>query len=110
MTHYWTFFKLMAKPYYPNNWELIAAAPPEVFKTCTFDEFFDWKVAGWELPSSVHCVIRCENTKTGKVKEWSYSRMKDAHKRIRKLCEDEANIITIVDDDEILNIYAEDLD
>lgn len=99
----------MSKQYYPNNWELFKNAPDEVFKTCTFEEFEDWKIGGWELPSSVDCLMRCENLKTGKVKEWTYNRPAMARKKLLKLMEDENNVVTVCTADEIVSVYAEDL-
>ena len=100
----------MSKEYFPNNWEMIANAPDEVFKTCTAEEFFDWKVGGWELPSSIDCIIRCENQKTGKIKEFTYTRPKAATKKVLSLMEDKDNIVVMATDDEILLLYAEDMD
>lgn len=50
---------------------------------------------------SISCVIRVENTKTGKVKEYSYQRMKSATKKLEQLMADPDNQITIADCDEI---------
>ena len=58
------------KPYYPNNWQAFKDAPDEMFCDHTFDELMDWKVAGWELPSSVYCIIRTMDVNTKKVKEY----------------------------------------
>ena len=58
---------MSGKPYFPNNWQEYKDAPDEMFQPHTFDEIMNWKVAGWELPSSVSCIIRVHNNKTGKV-------------------------------------------
>ena len=50
----------MSGKYYPNNWEHYKDAPDEMFEPHTFEEVMSWKVAGWELPSSVCCIIRAE--------------------------------------------------
>ena len=60
------------KPYYPNNWEAISNAPDECFETLPFEQFMDWKIAGWELPSSIDCIIREHNLETGKITEHVY--------------------------------------
>ena len=52
---------MSGKPYYPNNWEAYKDAPDDAFESHTFEEIMSWKVAGWELPSSVCCIIRAEN-------------------------------------------------
>ena len=46
------------QPYYDSNWELYKKAPDDFFVPHSFDEIMEWKVAGWELPASVCCVIR----------------------------------------------------
>jgi hypothetical protein len=70
----------------------------------------DWKVAGWELPGSVTCIIRADNKRTNKVTEYVYQRHGDAVKRIDKLMDDLDNTITICDSDEISLISARELD
>ena len=72
------------KPYYHTNWQLYKDSDDSMFIPHKFDEFMDWKIGGWEIPSSVACMIR-ETTKTGKVKEYIYSRSSDAKKRARKI-------------------------
>ena len=57
------------QPYYPNNWRAFKDAPDETFETLTFDEFMDWKIGGWELPSSCNYIIREQNLNTGKIKD-----------------------------------------
>lgn len=73
------------KRYYPNNWAAYKECPDNFFIPLAFDEFFEWKVAGWELPSSVACIIRERNTITGKVKEYTYSRAGDAKNKCRAI-------------------------
>lgn len=73
------------KRYYPNNWRAYKETPDDFFFSIPYDEFFDWKVAGWELPSSVSCIIREHNQVTGKVKEYTYSRAGDAKNKCRAI-------------------------
>ena len=73
------------KPYFPNNWEAIASTPAEYFDSLPFEQFMDWKLAGWEIPSSISCIIREKNVKTGKVKEHVYQRMHAAKNKAREL-------------------------
>ena len=73
------------KRYYANNWAAYARTPDKFFLPIDYDEFFEWKVAGWELPSSVACIIRERNTITGKVKEYTYSRVGDAKNKCRAI-------------------------
>ena len=81
-------------------------APAEIFKQIEFEEFMDWKIAGWELPGSVACIIRVDNSRTNKVQEFVYRRIADAVKRTQKLMEDEDNTITVCNPDEITSISA----
>ena len=73
------------KRYYPNNWAAYKESPDNFFISIPYDEFFEWKVSGWELPSSVSCIIREHNQVTGKVKEYTYSRAGDAKNKCRAI-------------------------
>lgn len=73
------------RPYYPNNWDEYAEASDDMFIPHTFEELMTWKVANWELPSSVACLIRTTNVKTKKVQEFTYSRRHAAQNKIREL-------------------------
>ena len=73
------------KPYYPNNWRAFKDAPDQFFLPLPFDEFMDWKVGGWELPSSICCIIREEDEETGKVSEYVYKRVDAAKAKARQI-------------------------
>ena len=73
------------KPYFHNNVEAIREAPDAFFIPIPFDEFMDWKIGGYELPSSCNYIIREQNIKTGKVKEYSYKYRAAAENKIRAL-------------------------
>ena len=73
------------KPYYPNNWRAIKEAPAELFDSIPFDEFMDWRVGGYEIPSSVACIIRETDYETGKVKEHTYQLENAARNKARKI-------------------------
>jgi hypothetical protein len=75
------------KPYFPNNWREYKDADPDSFIPHTFFEVMEWKVAGWELPSSVDCIIRTTHLKTKKVKEHVYKRRAFAERKILQLLE-----------------------
>ena len=87
--------KLMPKKDYPNNFDKYRKNTTEKFKQIEFEEFMDWKIAGWELPGSIACIIRVDNSRTNKQQEFVYRRIGDAVKRTQKLMEDEDNTITI---------------
>ena len=73
------------KPYYPNNWQEFKNTPAEWFESITYDEFMDWKIGGWEMPTSVACMIRETNKRTGKVKEYVYQREHAARNKAREI-------------------------
>ena len=77
----------MSGKYYPNNWEAISDAPDEMFDQCDVEDFFIWKLNGWDLPSSVLCVMRAEHKDTGKIKEHVYKSPKRAVSRLTKYME-----------------------
>ena len=67
----------MKKPkYFPNNWKAYKSSPDEFFIPLTYNDFFNWKVMGWALPSSIDCIIREETD--GKITEKVYSQSKAA--------------------------------
>ena len=72
------------KPYFHNNWEAINDAPADLFDSIPFDEFMDWKIGGWELPSSCNYIIREKNLKTGKIKEYVYQKPAAAKKKLEQ--------------------------
>ena len=61
------------EPYFPNNWQEIANAPAEYFDSLPFEQFMDWKIGGYELPSSINCIIRETRCDTGEVTEYVYN-------------------------------------
>ena len=90
------------KKYFPNNVRMLRAAPAEMFPSCTYEEFMEWKIAGWDLPDGIECIIRTMDTKTYKVKEYVYQRESDARKRLTKLKSENNIVVTIATHDEIL--------
>ena len=82
-------------------------APDEAFYTPTYEEFHDWKLAGWELPDSVVCIIRAEEG--GKIKEYTYQKRHAAEQRVSKLM-DAGVTFTVVDCESIHHLESHDLD
>ena len=87
---------MSGKPYYPNNWEAYKDAPDDAFISHTFEEIMSWKVAGWELPSSVCCIIRAENK--GKVKEYVYQKQYAAENKVKSLMAEGAEFTVCTDE------------
>lgn len=75
------------KPYFHNNVEAIREAPDAFFIPLPYDELMDWKIGGWELPSSCNYLIRERNLKTGKIKEYAYQYPRAAQKKLRQRME-----------------------
>tara|TARA_R100001082_G_scaffold107621_2_gene81745 strand:- start:347 stop:697 length:351 start_codon:yes stop_codon:yes gene_type:complete len=105
------------QPYYPNNWKQYKDSPDKFFFQIPFDEFMDWKIAGWEMPSSVACMIRETNTRTGKVKEYIYQSQRAAENRARKIMDrGESEFVVCTHDSvhhmtpKLLEDYAENYD
>ena len=97
------------KKYFPNNWKNIKDAPEQFFLPLEYDEFMDWKINGWEIPSSVACIIREQNIKTGKVTEHVYSRLSNANKRANKIMKEGKSEFLVCTHDDIGHIYPKDL-
>ena len=87
---------MSGKSYYPNNWEAYKDAPDDAFIPHTFEELMSWKVAGWELPSSVCCIIRAENK--GKIKEYVYQKQSAAENKVKSLMAEGAEFTVCTDE------------
>ena len=91
----------MSGKYYPNNFDVIADAPDELFEPCSWDEFYEWRMCNWEIPASVSCIIRAEHKDTGKVTEHVYQKEASAKRRIMKYMEDGMYEVTVANQDAI---------
>jgi len=91
--------------YFPNNWKAYKESPDEFFIPIAYKDFFNWKVMGWVLPSSVACVIREE--KDGKISEKIYSQSQSANNYLTKQMSDKKNktVYTIADDKQVQVLY-----
>ena len=101
------------KPYFPNNWKAIQQAPAEYFEDIPFEQFMDWKCAGWEIPSSISCIIREANLETGKVKEYTYEKKHAAENKLKKMMSEGVSELTVIDHETIHHLtprYKEDYD
>ena len=90
---------MSGKPYFPNNWQEYKDAPDDAFIPHTFEELMSWKVAGWELPASVCCIIRA-NTSKGKIKEYVYQKRSAAEQKVAALM-NEGVEFTVCTDEQI---------
>lgn len=89
------------KKYYPNNWQEYANADDSDFIPHTFEEIMSWKVAGWELPSSVCCVIRVTDIETKKIKEHVYQKHSAAQAKVDELINTPGIEFTVADHESI---------
>lgn len=99
---------MSGKRYFPNNWEEYANTPDKDFIPHTFAEVMHWKIGGWELPSSVCCIIRAMDKDTRKVKEYVYSRPSYAQRALINLTKNPNTEVTICDAEAIGVIRADD--
>jgi hypothetical protein len=97
------------KKHFPNNWQAYKDSPDQFFLPLEFDEFMDWKINGWEIPSSVACIIREQDIKTGKVTEHVYSRLSNANKRANKIMKEGKSEFLVCTHDDIGHIYPKRL-
>ena len=94
---------MSGKSYFPNNWQEYKDAPDDLFQPHSFEEVMDWKVAGWELPGSVSCIIRVHGA-NGKIKEHVYQREHAAQEKVRKLMKTPHIEFTVCNHDSINHI------
>ena len=96
----------MKKPkYFPNNWKAYKSSPDEFFIPLTYNDFFNWKVMGWALPSSIDCIIREETD--GKITEKVYSQSKAARKYLETAMQTKnpKTTYTVVNQDAVQVLY-----
>ena len=98
------------KKEFPNNWQEYKNADDDMFQPHTFEEIMSWKVAGWELPSSVCCIIRTSDLNTGKVKEYVYQKRSAAQAKVNALIDTPDIEFTVVDHESIHFLTPTDFD
>lgn len=92
--------------YFSNNWRKVKELPEDMIPQLEVEEILE---KSWSLVPSKNIVIRCENYKSGKVKEYSFQRegacvnrikqMQDTHHIV--ICTDEfLGVVLDEDDDE----------
>jgi hypothetical protein len=98
------------KEYYPNNWQEYKDCPDDMFIPHTFEEMMSWKIANWELPSSVCCVIRVTNTDTKKVTEHVYQKRSAAQQKVDALMHTPDIEFTVCDHQAIHHLSTKETD
>ena len=99
--------KKKKKRYFPNHWKELHDAPAELFDDLLFEEFMDWKIAGWELPPSVCCIIREVNVNTGKVTEHVYKREHAAKNKLKAIMKKGESEFLLCNREAIHHMYPE---
>ena len=92
------------RTYYPNNWQQYKDSPDDMFINHTYEEFMDWKIEGWYLPSSVSCIIRVEEA-DGTIQEYIYQTQGHAKRKVKQLVKDRLDFV-ICDNESIHNMEA----
>lgn len=82
------------KKYFSNNWKKVKELPEEMIPQLEVEEVLE---KSWSLVPSKTVVIRCENLKSGKVKEYSFQREGACVNRIKQM-QDTHHIIICTDD------------
>jgi len=101
--------KKKKKPYFPNNYDTVAAAPAEWFSPITFDEFMDWKIGGYEIPSSINCIIREKRLDTGEVTEYVYRSAGHAKNRATQIMNEGVSEFVVATADEVHHLYPQQI-
>jgi len=96
--------------YFPNNWQEYKDTDESHFIPHTFEEIMSWKVGGWELPSSVCCVIRVTNVETKKVTEHVYQKRSAAQAKVDQLISMPGIEFTVADHEAIHHLSPADQD
>ena len=98
------------KKYFPNNYEAVSGAPHQWFHPIPFDEFMDWKIGGYEIPSSIACIIREHNLKTGKVSEYVYQRPSAAKNKCIEIMDMGESEFLVCDEEQIHHMTPRQID
>jgi len=86
---------------FPNNFDAIQSSPDEYFPPIDWDDFYNWRVRNWEIPSSVACIIRAEHKQTGKITEHVYQKPAAAENRVFNYMAKNTHYVTIADHETI---------
>ena len=93
--------------YFPNKCARLRAVPAEMFEPIEFDEFMDWKIAGYEIPSSINCIIRETRIDTGEVTEYVYQTAGRARNKCRQIMDEGVSEMVICTDEQLHYLYPE---
>ncbi len=89
------------KKYFPNNYDAVAGCPSEWFDSIPFDELMEWKIGGYEIPSSINCIIREKRTDTGEVTEYVYQTARHGRRKAEQIMNEGVSELTICTEEEV---------
>ena len=72
------------RKYYPNNWDAIKQCPPHYFPAMEYEDFRDWKIFGYQLPSSHYALVRIDDRDKGTIEEYTYKTEHHTKQRLMK--------------------------
>ena len=81
----------MKRKYFHNNWQAIKDTPDKHFASMPYEQFEDWKIYGYVLPSTLFCLIRTKG-KDGKIEEFAYSTERGSRFRLNKAMEEKKEV------------------
>lgn len=90
--------------YYPHNWAAVSNMDESILQIMsehwTVQDVIEEKMSGYELPSSIFCMIRSSNQSNGKIKEFVYQRKHAANNKLRSLLEsdDPIEVLLLTED------------
>ena len=93
--------------YFPNNWDAFKEQPEEFFEEIPFDVFMDWKIGGYEIPSSVYCIIREKRIDTGEITEYVYQTARHGRNKARQIMDEGVSELTICTEDAVHHLYPD---
>jgi hypothetical protein len=99
--------KKRKKKYFPNNYDAVAGCPAEWFHPIPFDELMEWKIGGYEIPSSVNCIIREKRVDTGEVTEYVYQSATRAKNKARQIMDEGVSELTVCTEDAVHHLYPQ---
>ena len=98
------------KPYYPNYLPSLMAAPADVFTPIPFDEFMEWKIGGYEIPSSINSIIREKRLDTGEVTEYVYNTPGHAKRKAKQIMDEGVSEFVVCTSEAVHHLYPESIE
>lgn len=78
-----------------------------MFQSILYDDVMEWKIAGWELPTNVACIIRARNLEDSKVTEHVYRRMSYAENKIKQYMNSKTHELIVCAEEALYYVHPE---